>query len=438
MNTLKTHTLQNWGNTIHMNARVLRPATISDLQFLIAHTSETALAYGCGRSYGDVALNDTTLIHTALLNRFIAFDPQKCELICEAGVTLRDIQMTFLPRGFALITSPGTAEVTVGGAIANDAHGKNHDTVGSFGNHVVWFELLLSDGDIIRCSKTENSAIFFATIGGIGLTGIITRVCLRLQKHPLCVRVQNEYFDNIPAVIARLYEIRHSVLYSVAWVDLLSNNFGHSVLSTAKPDDNIQTLSFSKKVFVPNVASIFLNRITMRFYNRWHGLKTKNNTRQFIQSLPVFLYPLDAIANWNVLYGKKGFFQFQCVIPDAYAQSGIAAIIEYVSKQTQKPYLTVLKTLGSNGVGLMSFPCSGLTLAMDFPNNGDVTKALFNALAGITLQHHGKIYLAKDACLTTPQFEKMYPNLSTFRSVINEIDKKRLWSSLLAKRLSIV
>jgi decaprenylphospho-beta-D-ribofuranose 2-oxidase len=432
-----TTLLSGWGRSITENTTLIRPEFMSDLSQILNDT-QSIISRGCGRSYGDMAINPNGLtLLTTRFNRFIAFDEKTSELTCESGITLRDIQRTFLPKGYALITSPGTADVTVGGAIANDVHGKNHDRVGSFGNHVVWIELLLSTGDMIRCSETENNTLFFATIGGLGLTGIITRICLRLQKHPMAVLVKNEMIPDIQTCLAHLKAVRETATYSVAWLDFSSNKyFARGVLSTAEPCSAQKRTRQSARLSVPPLSHLFLNDFTIRLHNQWHYFRESRTEKQSVQSLMQYLYPLDGIQNWNTLYGKRGFYQFQCVIPDDAAEEGIKEITRLIAHSAQKPYLSVLKTFGSEGRGLLSFPLRGFTLAMDFPNKQD-TLALLHKLEDITVAHHGRLYFAKDACMRAEHLEKMYPNIDAFRDVLQQYDPAHRFESRLSDRLKI-
>lgn len=428
-----------WGRVVTTRAATMRPEFISDLKSIVKFEKQPMLPYGCGRSYGDVALIEKGInILTTRLNRLISFDANTLELVCESGVTLRDIQTTFLPRKIGLTTSPGTAWVTVGGAIANDVHGKNHDRVGSFGQHVVWFELVLASGEIIRCSRTENQAVFFATMGGLGLTGIITIVCLRLQKQDSAVVVHHEMISDLATLLSRLQAVRETSAYSVAWLDMAASltNKGCNILSTAEPDSTVLELRSFHSHRLPSFCSHFLNNVSMRCFNRFYYYRAKQQQKSFFQSLPEFLYPLDAVENWNCLYGKKGFYQFQCVIPDDAANAGITKIINTVSVSQHMPYLAVLKTLGKEGEGLLSFPMRGFTLALDFPNKKNIL-TLLNQLEVITLAHHGRIYLAKDASLSAEHFALMYPKLKEFQEVLNKIDPEQRWESMLSKRLNI-
>ncbi|OGT44056.1 MAG: hypothetical protein A3F13_02295 [Gammaproteobacteria bacterium RIFCSPHIGHO2_12_FULL_40_19] len=428
-----------WGRVITAKAPMMRPEFIADLQPIVQYAKQSILAYGCGRSYGDVALTaGGTSVLTTRLNRFISFDTNTLELVCEAGVTLRDIQTTFLPRKIGLITSPGTAWVTVGGAIANDVHGKNHESKGSFGQHVVWFELLLASGKIIRCSRTENQSVFFATIGGLGLTGIITIACLQLQKQTIAVLTHHEMIPDLTTMLLRLQAVRETSTYSAAWLDMISSakKSGRGILSTAEPDSVVLELQPLRSRQLPNFYSHFLNNVSMRCFNHLYYHHAAHRKKSFTQSLPEFLYPLDALENWNHLYGKKGFYQFQCVIPDNAANAGITEIVNVVRASSHLPYLAVLKTLGDESGGLLSFPIRGFTLALDFPNQKNIL-SLLNQLETITVAHQGRTYLAKDASLSADNFALMYPKLKEFREILNKIDPEHRWESLLSKRLQI-
>jgi decaprenylphospho-beta-D-ribofuranose 2-oxidase len=435
-------TLSGFGRTQFITTHTLRPEYLFDLQSIVKNTQTPVLARGCGNSYGDEALTPDTTILLERLNRFVSFDAEKMQLVCESGVTLYDIQHTFLPKNIGLIISPGTALVSIGGAIANDVHGKNHDRVGSFSKSVIWLDLLLSNGDMMRCSRTENSQIFFATVGGLGLTGVITTVCLQLQAQSNTVVVSNEFIATIPALLSRLRAIRDQANYSVAWIDLVTKHFGRSILSTAEPQsqqanvcikkDNDTFSSFISRLFVR--IPIFLNRYTIQLFNHLYYFLRFKKSHRFTQSLSEFLYPLDALPHWNYLYGKQGLYQFQCVIPDDYAESGIAEILDTVRQSKHRCYLGIIKTLGSDGEGLLSFTQRGFTIALDFPNKKNIRK-LLHTLEMITLKYHGRVYLAKDACLTPESFSIMYPKISEFRAILKSIHSNT--QSTMAKRLGI-
>lgn len=429
--------LSGWGRTIVEKNNVLQPAYLSDFPSACLN-AQSVIARGCGKSYGDESWNaNGQTILTTHLNHFVAFDATSVLLTCESGVTLREIQQVFLPRGYALITSPGTADITVGGAIANDVHGKNQDQVGSFGDHIVWMEVLLSTGEVMLCSRDENPLLFLATVGGLGLTGVILRVCLRLQKHPMGVLVKDEIITNLDAFLARFRMVRKTATYSVAWLDLFSRkHFCHGVLSTAEPEQASIAFSPIKSKKLPPLSDLFLQDFTIGLHNRWHYFYHSIKKKESVQPLMQYLYPLDGIQNWNTLYGKRGFYQFQCVLPDHASDNGLREIIALISKSKQKPYLTVLKTFGRDGSGLMSFPMRGFTLAMDFPNKKDTIR-LLHQLEDITVAHQGRLYFAKDACMRSEHLESMYPNISAFRDALVKYDAVHRWESRLSKRVGI-
>lgn len=431
--------LSGWGRLNAVSTKTYRPEYPDDIRSIVTTDVDTYIAYGCGRSYGDEALNPKgNTILTTRMDRLLSFNSEDAQLVCEGGVTLQVIQQIFLPKGYVLVTSPGTSYVTVGGAIANDVHGKNHDRVGSFGNHVLWIDLQLASGDIVRCSRELNTNYFFATIGGMGLTGIVLRACLQLQKHPMAVLVSNEEMADLGACLTRLRAIRDTATYSVGWLNLAAKDsrYGSGILSIGEPAQSKIDSCDIKQHRIPSIVfPALLNRYSIRLYNQWHHYSEMKKAHR-MESLMHFLYPLDAIANWNVLYGKRGFYQFQCVIPELSAIAGIMELCEAVKKSEFVPYLAVIKTLGSEGVGLMSFATRGFTLALDFPNQTGILN-LLSTLESITLSHQGRVYLAKDACLNRESFIKMYPKLPRFREVLNELDPYQRWQSSLSTRLNI-
>ncbi|OGT26523.1 MAG: hypothetical protein A3B71_02515 [Gammaproteobacteria bacterium RIFCSPHIGHO2_02_FULL_42_43] len=427
--------ISGWGRSSVVNARIYQPEYLSDCKKILSQSRDTLIARGLGRSYGDCAINrDGGTVVTTQCNRFCVFDATAQTVVCESGVTLRDIQHAFLQHGLGLVTSPGTAFVTVGGAIANDVHGKNHDRVGSFSKHVLWLELLLASGDVIRCSRFENPRIFFATIGGLGLTGIITIACLQLQNQSAVVRVTSRSFVDLSAAIAALREARDTATYHVGWLDLTKKNKTPCVISIGEPDNT--KIIFKKKIprNTPYYTSLFLNPVTVSLHNTWHY--QKNNSQPFLESLQTFLYPLDSLHRWNRLYGANGFYQFQCVIPDSAADESIAEIINIVKKSDQTCYLAVIKTLGSEGEGYLSFPLRGVTIALDFPKKNN-TRVLLDQLSVVCASAGGRVYLAKDACITPSLLSIMYPRLFLFRDVLREVDPKARWQSEMSKRLLI-
>jgi decaprenylphospho-beta-D-ribofuranose 2-oxidase len=371
----------------------------------------------------------------------VSFDPSDGTLVCEAGVTFDDLLNAFSGRGFLPPTSPGTAFATVGGAVANDIHGKNHDRAGSFGDHVLWLDLILPSGELVRVSPTERPELFAATIGGIGLTGVILNVCFRLRPvASSSVTVRERRMPDLDAFMAGLAEARETAGYSVGWIDGMARGgeLGRGILETAETADADAAGTVAKKArAVPvDLPGFVLNPFSINLFNQayYRRVPAEGRTR----TLPVrqFFYPLDAIHHWNRIYGKRGFYQFQSVIPDAEAAAGMRKLLEAISDARAGSFLAVLKTLGGEGRGHLSFPMRGYTLALDFPRR-DGVEELMARLSAISLDHGGRVYLAKDAVLDAESFARMYPKLGEFRDVLDSIDPERRMQSDMARRLNI-
>ncbi|HYE00239.1 MAG TPA: FAD-binding oxidoreductase [Alphaproteobacteria bacterium] len=440
----KDVTLAGWGRALRAETRALRPERLAEAARAVAaaEPGPGLIAYGAGRSYGDIALNSggTTLL-TGRLDRLVDFSPEDGLVVCEPGVSYRDLLRIFLPRGFLAPASPGTAFATVGGAIANDVHGKNHDSAGSFGDHVAWLDLAIPDGRVLRVSPQEDAELFAATIGGAGLTGVILRAAIRMARVPSArVAVRERRMPDIGAFMAALQEARGRSTYSVGWIDALSGGtaLGRGVLQTAEyAEGGLEAPPPGRTLRLPaDLPGFVLNRHSIGLFNRLYHRRVPEAGRERIVPLETFLYPLDAILDWNRMYGRSGFHQFQCVIPDAAAERGIPALLEAIAREGSASFLAVLKTLGGEGRGHLSFPMRGFTLALDFPLRAG-TAALMARLEAITLDHGGRIYLAKDACLTAEGFRRMYPRLDAFRAVLDRIDPQRRMRSDLSRRLNI-
>lgn len=439
----------SWGRTRRVPMRLGRPERTADLSALLAEAGTAGtIAIGAGLSYGDAPLNtggDGILF--SRLNRLLSFDAASGDLAAEAGVTFRDMIQTFLPRGYLPPVIPGTSGVTLGGAVANDIHGKNHDHAGSFGHHVQWLDLITADGVSRRISPTEEPGLFAATVGGIGLTGIIHRVCVRLMPVPSSfVTVREIRCRNLGELMAALASHREKATYSVAWLDALAGgaSLGRGVLELAELAEPNATqpaikMSAVKPVFqVPfNAPKIALNRMGGSVFNGIYYRRTADRGRTRERPIPEFLFPLDKLSAWNRLYGRPGFFQFQCVIPEAEAAAGISAIFAALKEHYLPVYLAVLKTLGENGLGLLSFPMKGYTLTLDIPNRGQARPGLA-ALEAVVRNHGGRVYLAKDAALSTAGFREMYPAFETLRSVIADTGAIGTFQSDMARRFGLV
>jgi FAD/FMN-containing dehydrogenase len=371
------------------------------------------VAYGMGRSYGDVCLNSHgALWCMAKLDRFMAFDETTGRLTCESGVLLGDIQRYFIPRGWMLPVTPGTQFVTVGGAIANDVHGKNHIQAGTFGMHVLAIKLLRTDLTLIECSPTVQSNWHAATIGGLGLTGLILSAEIQLRKvtspwlqvETIPYRTLEDFFDLVDA--STDWE------YIVSWVDCLSNPIGRGIFSRAyHVDKHFQEPQIKSRTisFVPPFSLIC--PISIRLFNTAYFYKQRASTQ--FEHYKTFFYPLDKLQYWNRFYGPRGFFQHQSVIPQA-----CRAIVKPMLNETAKlggSFLSVLKIFGPRtSPGLLSFPRSGITLSLDLPHRGERTLALLERLDKMVLEAGGRNYLAKDATMSHPHFMTSYPHIPEF------------------------
>jgi len=380
--------------------------------------SPSGIAYGQGRSYGDVCLNTEGLVcKTEGLDRFINFDEQAGVLECEAGTLIRDIQESFVSRGWMLRVTPGTQFVTVGGAIANDIHGKNHQKEGSFGCSVDSITLARSDGTTLTCSPRQNRGMFLSTIGGMGLTGLILSAKIRLKPVPgPWVSVERLPFRNYEEFLSLSLASDTLWEYTVSWIDLLSGKdlrgilFRANHISFNKKLKNRSTISFP---FTPKNSLLGERRIKM-LNAIYFSYNVKARTR-FIQDYKSYFYPLDGILRWNHLYGRKGFYQYQSVIPFESTPAFLKSCKVLIQKYKKGSFLSVLKTFGKTpSRGHLSFARPGVTFAMDFPNDGPETDLILTYLYDLTLDVGGAIYPAKDARMSAKMFEMTYPNLTSF------------------------
>jgi FAD/FMN-containing dehydrogenase len=391
---------------------------LHDCEILPKGQNGNGLPFGNGRSYGDVCLNPNGLLWTTKgLDRFISFDQEIGQLTCEAGVLLSQIQRLVVPHGWMLPVTPGTQLITVGGAIANDVHGKNHHVMGSFGDHVKSFRLLRTTGEAIVCSPGEQEAWFQATVGGMGLTGVITQATLQLRrvKGPWLETEHVPYKD-----LASFFELADASEaaweYAVSWVDCL-NGGGRGVLmrgnhsvSQSGPSPGGSGLGVP---FIPPVSLI--NTLSLGPFNWvYYKLQARKQSRRLTHYEP-FFHPLDNVENWNRIYGPRGFYQYQCVVPRSMGKDAVLAMLKTISRSGEGSFLAVLKTFGNRqSMGMMSFPIHGVTLALDFPNKGETTLALLRSLDDIVREAGGRIYPAKDACMPLSLFQQGYPRLNEF------------------------
>jgi FAD/FMN-containing dehydrogenase len=432
-----------WGRYPAYNADLKQLHWQGDFPRVIDGIHHGVLPVGMGRSYGDVCLlKDGTLLQTTSMNRLLNFDEETGILTAESGITLAQILDFAVPRGFFLPVSPGTKYVTLGGAIANDIHGKNHEAAGSFGNHVPSFELVRSDGTHMLCSPTENPDMYGATIGGMGLTGVITWAQLRLK--PIVSRMidyEGIQFHGIDEFLAIKKQYAH-VEYTVAWVDCVSTgkNFARGVFMLgdhSKEPGELKQSPKPKLVFPMEAPGFMLNKFTISAFNTvfFHKqIKAHVITKQDYEP---FFYPLDAVLKWNRMYGKNGLVQFQFAIPWEHAKEGTIAILQEIAKSGMASFLAVLKTFGDvPSYGMMSFPLSGFMFALDFPIK-EATFPLMQRLGDMTREYGGRLYSAKDACMTADQFQAFYPQWEKFSRYKDPAITSSFWERVVGDKMGM-
>jgi FAD/FMN-containing dehydrogenase len=379
------------------------------------------LPVGMSKSYGDVALSSgSRMISSLALNRFLNWDAESGILECEAGVLLTDIQETFVRQGWMLPVTPGTSLVTVGGAIANDVHGKDHHLSGTFGEHVLSFTLVRSTGEVLECSKTSNQEFFRATIGGLGLTGFITSVRLRLRA------VAGPYFDTEVIPYSNLSEFftlseeteQQGWEASVSWFDCSTSKAGRGSLtrgnsSTRKAESQAKLGLGLSVPFTPPISLV--NKLSLDVFNSGYFYLQKRGAGRRDVHYREFYYPLDGVGNWNRIYGPKGFFQYQSVIPMNDAVAATEEMLRVIKRSGQGSFLAVLKTFADREpAGLLSFARHGVTLALDFPNRGAKTAELFTELDRIVLESGGTLNPSKDARMSREMFQAGFPGITEF------------------------
>ena len=406
------------------------------------------LPRGLGRSYGDSCLNDRgVLLDVTPLDRLISLDTSAGVLRCESGVSFHELVAFLVPRGFFLPVTPGTAHITVGGAIANDVHGKNHHVAGSFGAHVTRLELVRSSGERHECSPTEEPELFSATVGGLGLTGLITWAEVRLKRiEGPDIEFEEVRFGSVDDFHGLNVESERTWEYTVAWIDSLAKGSAlgrgiyirgrHAPARTAgaleawKPARPLPAVPFDAPPFL-------LGHLTMRAFNEaWYRLKGRARGIRPGRMEP-FFYPLDAVPAWNRLYGRRGFFQYQCVLPHEHGKEALRELLGRISASGQGSFLSVLKTFGDRlSPGMLSFPRPGITVALDFANLGESSLRLFDDLDSVVRQAGGALYPAKDARMPSSMFHLSYPRWREFARRIDPAFSSSFWRRVAAPLLS--
>jgi len=419
--------LSGWGRYPALDAKVRAPRDNVDVQRLVV-SEPTLIARGYGRAYGDSAINISCTLDMRKQNRMLGFDSTSGQLVVEAGVSLAEIIATFLPRGWFLKITPGTKFVSIGGAIAADVHGKNHHKHGSFRSCVDWVELMGRDGRLCRCSPWEDPQLFDNTLGGMGLTGPILRAAISLRPvESGWIRQTTIAAPNLAATMRQL-EGAQDATYSVAWIDCLGSGsrLGRSLIMLGEhatrlelPEDAAQAPFKTKtRSMLPapaGVAALVLNKLNVRAFNALYYRAGVRDAGVRLVDWDRYFYPLDCLRDWNMIYGRRGFCQFQCVLPLDHSEDGLSALLDEIVRARAGSFLAVLKKLGKQD-SAFSFPMEGYTLALDFPVN-ERTLNLLNQLDQITLAHKGRFYLAKDSRMTAETLHASDARLGAFKSL---------------------
>jgi decaprenylphospho-beta-D-ribofuranose 2-oxidase len=438
--------LFGWGRYPVRECSVWQPTTATTLHETLT-SLKSSIARGNGRSYGDASMNPDATIDMRRLDRFISLDEATGTLVCEAGVLLSDIVAALVPRGWFPPVTPGTRMVTIGGMIASDVHGKNHHAAGSFCDHVDWFDLDLGDGRVERCSPSQNTDLFAATCGGMGLTGIIVRASFRMLKiETAYMRQRTVRAPDLEQALS-VFEQSHSSTYSVAWIDCMATgkSLGRSAILLGEHatrghlDPGRRLVPFARAARKPKAIPVdfpncALSGFNVRMFN--HLYYAMQRPGDAVVDLDPYFYPLDAIFAWNRIYGKQGFLQYQAVFPLATSEKGLRGLLEAISAAGAGSFLAVLKRMGPQSFGMLSFPMEGYTLALDFPATPD-NFALLERLDAITADHGGRVYLTKDARVLPERFAAGYPRLDEFRTLRSQYGLDHRFSSLLSQRLEL-
>lgn len=424
----------SWGNVIRARHQVLQLRSRQE-GFPPLPAQGSVLPYGNGRSYGDSCLNvGGTLVQTRALDRFISFDRETGVLACEAGTLLSEILEIAVPAGWFVPVTPGTRFVTVGGAIANDVHGKNHHGAGTFVRHVRWLELARSDGQRMLCSQTQNPEMFAATAGGLGLTGLILSAELQLRRIPgPWVEVETIRFQNLDEFMGLCAESDTGYEYTVSWIDCLGKGrqLGRGLFQRANHVAADKAAPAARRPLTMPFAPPFslVNPASLRVFNTLYYRRQWARRRTSCDHYESFFYPLDGILHWNRLYGPRGFYQYQSVVPPGNeGREATAEMLKAIARSGMGSFLAVLKMFGAvRSPGMLSFPREGITLALDFPNRGARLERLFDTLDGIVHSVGGRLYPAKDGRMPGRLFRDGYPRWQEFARHVDPRASSSFW-----------
>jgi len=437
-----------WGRHAVERGAVVRPERL-----LLPPGGRPVLPRGLGRSYGDAAVPASPgafVLETARADRVVAFDRERGTLTCEAGLSLAEILRVFLPRGWFPPVTPGTKFVTVGGCVACDVHGKNHHRDGPFGRFVDRLVLQVADGSVVECGPERERELFLATVGGMGLTGLITEVTLRLQPvDSAWMVVETEPVPGLGAMLDGLRDAGKDWPYTVGWIDCLARGaaLGRGILMRGRHASRAESPAVPppepRRLDVPlDAPEWLLSPILMRGFNAayyWKHARWSHARPPRGPARPVpchgFFYPLDAIGGWNRLYGRRGFLQYQCVVPRAAGPPAVAELLERVVEAGTASFLAVIKDCGPESDAYLSFPLEGTTLAFDLPYRGPRTETLVHELNATVIAAGGRVYLAKDAVTRAQDFARMVPRLAEWRKVRDRWDPEHRFRSAQSVRV---
>lgn len=432
--------LTGWGKYPSIESEVITPLNISDINDLLLNAdSNSLITRGLGRSYGDSSLAPQ-VISTAYLDHFLRFDEDSGNLTCSAGVSLADIIQVFVPKGWFLPVTPGTKFVTIGGAVASDVHGKNHHIDGSISDHIISMRIATISDGIIKCSREHHSELFYATCGGMGLTGVILEATIKM------VSIQSAYINETTIKAPNLKEALLLIekykerTYSVAWIDCLSSgtSLGRSLLMLGEHSDrgDFRTGKSGQLTVPVDMPGFLLNRYSIQALNSLYYRRIRKQQSAHVVHYEPYFYPLDGIHEWNRLYGKSGFTQYQFVLPKDAGLEGMSEVLKRIAESKRGSFLAVLKAFGKGNNNYLSFPMEGYTLALDFK----LDKGLFNLLNeldSIVLDYSGRLYLSKDARMSETMFKQSYPRWTEFMEVRSKYGADQVFNSLQSQRLGI-
>jgi FAD/FMN-containing dehydrogenase len=431
--------ISGWGRYPFVDAAILAPQCASDFLKILTDEKDMVIARGLGRSYGDSALS-SNIVETRYLDRFTAFDEASGVLTCDAGLSLEDILTSLVPKGWFLPVTPGTKFVTVGGAIACDVHGKNHHKEGSFSDHVSSIKIATVSEGVVDCSREERPDLFHATCGGMGLTGIILQATFQLKP------VKSAFIDEVVIKAENLEEIfslfqeHDGYTYSVAWIDCLAtgDKLGRSLLMLGEhAKDGNYSQAKQIKLTVPfTMPGALLNQYSIQAFNSIYYRKTSQKISERRTHYEPFFYPLDGLHNWNRMYGKAGFMQYQFAIPKESGIEGMRKVLNRIAESKMGSFLAVLKAFGKGNENYLSFPFEGYTLALDFKLS-DKALRLLTELDKIVVDYGGRLYLCKDSRMPQDMLQSGYPELEQFMSVRRAYGADKVLNSTQSKRLGL-